>query len=372
VAESIMRPDGFHRAKCLLAACFMVLVATATFGADTTAIEGTVHDAEGHPVPECRVVARLAEGTAVFISAPSDTAGHYAVDVPTGERYVLVALISPVGVRVGLPEAEPLIAAGGQLFRDLQVEFPAAPRPRTGMNAAGGVDRLFLSFVEDPAMTDGQYLEVQASAARDSTAADLDAVAITAAFTFAGLPRIEVGARTGYGETSSGGLGDGSGAQDLELWGKFHLRRSANARWDVAVGALVTVPTGDEKAGLSADSTRAEWFVAASRTFASAIVIGHAGVAANEGGEIAGTPLDGEVAASAGLGLLVPFSTAASAVFEVSYDGARFEQTDSESRILAGMNWQVHLRGKVRAAVAAGLDDTSADAELIVGYAFAF
>ena len=79
-----------------------------------------------------------------------------------------------------------------------------------------------------------------------------------------------------------------------------------------------------------------------------------------------------EVAASAGLGLLVPFSATASAVFEVSYDGARFEQSDSESRILAGMNWQVHLRGKVRAAVAAGLADRSADAEFIVGYAFVF
>jgi len=339
---------------------------------DTTAIEGTILDAEGNPVPECRVVARLADGTAVFISAPSDNAGHYVVEVPTGDRYVLIALISPVGVRVGLPEAEALNAAGGPLSRDLQVRFPVAPHPRMGMKATGGVDRLFLSFVEDPALTDGQYLEVQADAARDNDAADLEAVRIIAAFSFAGLPRVEVGARTGYGETSSGGSGDGSGAQDLELWGKFHLRRSANARWNVAVGALITVPTGDEDAGLSADSTRAEWFVAASRTFATAIVIGHAGVAANEGGELGGTPLDGEVAASAGLGLLVPLSGAASAVFEVSYDGARFEQTDSESRVLAGMNWQVHLRGKLRAGLAAGLADGSPDAELIVGYALAF
>lgn len=138
------------------------------------------------------------------------------------------------------------------------------------------------------------------------------------------------------------------------------------------MGALITLPTGDEEAGLSADSTRAEWFVAASRTFAAAIVIGHAGVAANEGGELAGRPLDGEIAASAGLGLLVPLSGRASAVFEASYDGARFERTDSESRILAGVNWQIHLRGKLRAALVAGLADASPDAELIVGYALTF
>jgi hypothetical protein len=285
---------------------------------------------------------------------------------------VLIAAISSIGVRVGLPDAEPLSATGGRLSRDLQVRFPVASHPRMGMNATGTIDRLFLSFVEDPALTDGPYFEVQADVIRDDDAADLEAVKIVAAFTFTGLPRVEVGARTGYAEISSGGSGDESGAQDLELWGKFHLRRSANARWNVAVGALITVPTGDEDAGLSADSTRAEWFVAASRTFAAAIVIGHAGVVANEGGELAGTPLDGELAASAGLGLIVPLSGAASAVFEVSYDGARFEQTDSESRILAGMNWQVHLRGKLRAALAAGLSDASPDAELIVGYAFEF
>jgi hypothetical protein len=230
---------------------------------------------------------------------------------------------------------------------------------------------LFLSFVEDPALVGPQYWELQTDAAADNEAADLRVVRVVAAFTFRGLPRVEVGARSGYGEIRPSGADSESGALDLDLWGKLQVVRSADGKWDVAAGALMKLPAGDEDAGLGRDATQSELFVAASRTLKSVVLIGHVGLVTSEDGAVAGAFLDGEVTASSGLGVLVPLSSDASLVFEASYDGARFEQTDSESRVLAGLNWQVHPRGKVRAALAAGLADASADAQLIAGYALA-
>ena len=90
------------------------------------------------------------------------------------------------------------------------------------------------------------------------------------------------------------------------------------------------------------------------------------------GGEIAGVPLTGQIAASAGLGLLLPLSDEASVVLEASYDGARFEGLDADARLLAGLNWQIHPTGKLRAALATGLADVSPDVQLVAGYAFVF
>ena len=335
-----------------------------------TTVEGRIFDAAGEPVADCRVVARIAEGTEVFISSRSDAEGRYSIVVPSGESYVIVALIAPTGARVTLPE--PLQANLARVSRDLRIPLADTPGPRIGVNRLGGADRLFMSFVEDPALVGPQYWELQIGAAADNEAADLRVVRIVAAFTFRGLPRVEVGARSGYGEIRPSGADSESGALDLDLWGKLQLVRSANGRWDVAAGALMKLPTGDEDGGLGRDATQSELFVAASHRLKSVVLIGHVGIVTSEDGTVAGAFLDGEVTASTGLGVLVPLSSDASLVFEASYDGARFEQTDSESRVLAGLNWQVHPRGKVRAALAAGLADASADAELIAGYAVAF
>lgn len=339
---------------------------------DTTSIEGKIFDTTGEPVADCRVVARIAEGTEVFISAPSDAEGRYSVVVPSGESYVIVALIAPTGARLTLPDPERLQANGARVSRDLSIALAEAPGPRVGANRAGGADRLFLSFVEDPALVGPRYGELQVDAAADNDLADTRVVRAVAAFTFRGLPRVEVGARWGYGEFRPSGSDSESGALDLDLWGKLQVARSADGRWDVAAGALMKLPVGDEDAGLGRDATQSELFVAASRASESVVLIGHVGLVTSEDGAVAGAFLDGEVTASSGVGVLVPLSTDASLVFEASYDGARFEQSDSQSRVLAGLNWQVHPRGRVRAALAAGLADASADAELIAGYAVDF
>jgi len=59
-----------------------------------------------------------------------------------------------------------------------------------------------------------------------------------------------VKADAGYGEIRPGGADSESGALDLDLWGKLQLIRTADGKWDVAAGALMKLPTGDDDAGL--------------------------------------------------------------------------------------------------------------------------
>ena len=86
--------------------------------------------------------------------------------------------------------------------------------------------------------------------------------------------------------------------------------------------------------------------------------------------ELFGDPRDGGTSVSLGVGLLVPLSADASLVFEAGYDGERLKGTESDSLLLVGLDWQVHWRGKLRAALAAGIEGSSVDGRLIVGYAF--
>ena len=83
-------------------------------------------------------------------------------------------------------------------------------------------------------------------------------------------------------------------------------------------------------------------------------------------------PLDGEISASAGVGVVMPFRPEMSLVVEANYDGAHFDETDSETNLLFGINWQVRTYGRVRAALSTGLDDRSADIRVIAGYAFTY
>lgn len=366
--------NGAFQRATLWGLCLVIAGAGNVLAAQggTTTVAGKVLDEAGAPVAGCRVVARVAEGTEAFISSRSDAEGRYSVVVPSGRSYVIVALIAPSGTRMTLPEPERLQADVARVSRDLRIPLVGLPGRRIGVNRLGGADRLFLSFVEDPTLVGPQYWELQVDAAADNDAADLRVLRVVAAFTFQGLPRVEVGARSGYGEIRPGGADSESGALDLELWGKLQLIRSADGKWDVAAGALMKLPTGDDDAGLGRDATQSELFVAASRTLESVVLVGHVGLATSEDGAVAGAFLDGEVAASSGLGLLVPLSSDASLVFEASYDGARFEQSDPESRVLAGLNWQLQPHGRLRVALAAGLADASADAELIAGYAVGF
>ncbi len=359
-------------AALLLAVCCMAIPAMAAGNEENqdqaeVALQGQITNAAGMPVPECRVVARVAEGSDVFISLPSDKDGRYEIPVPVGGRYKIVALVSPTGGRVAV-DTGTLEADSGRVDADLRLPMPVAPQPRRVMKDLGGVDRMFLSFVEDPALALRQHWEAQA-AVGDFDGVDRYDSRLVAAFQFPGLPRAEFGLRGGFrGLEGRSFVPDDSGISDLDVWAKVHAYRSTNNRTDLGFGALLTFPTGDPDSGLGDDAVQSKVFVTLSYAMRFAALIAHAGVRTADDGERFGLPLEGEVSPAGGVGLLFPFSTRFSMVLEAKYDGERFKNTEAESQALVGLNWRVSRVGVLRFAVAGGLEDGSPDSEIVFGY----
>lgn len=357
------------RPRATAAALAMFVAGLAAAAPADSRVEGRITDAAGTPTPGCRVIARATEGTTVFVSPPSDGEGRYAVEVPARSSYVLIALILSDGVRVALEESTPLAVGDGALIHDVTLPLPVDTGPPENARQEGPPDRFFLSFVEDPALAHYRHYEVQADYA-DFDFGDRTLLRGIVAMQFAGVPRVEVGARGGVVRLDIDGLADESGPTDLDVWGKFQLWRSADARIDLAVGAIATLPLGDEGKGLGGDAFQSKLFFSTSCSWERAVLVAHAGVATAEDGAAFGAALDGKIAGAAGVGVLVPFAPGVTAVFEANYEGERFADVDADANALAGVNWRLRPHGTLRLAASVGLGERADLAQIVVGYAF--
>ena len=86
-------------------------------------IEGAVQDVEGDPVVGARVVYRLIDSEGVFISQPTDGAGRYLLELPSGERCHPVAVVVSDGTRVALGEVAPARAVSG-MSQQITIDIP--------------------------------------------------------------------------------------------------------------------------------------------------------------------------------------------------------------------------------------------------------
>ena len=347
------------------------LLATAAQAAPM--LEGRILDADGNPIPECRVIAREAEGATFFVSPPSDGEGHWSIELPAQASYVLVAAVSPTGGRVELADDTPFQVGASPVTRDITLDMAMAPDPRNAVKETedAGVDRFFLSFVEDPALAQYRHYEVRLDY-RDVGFGESPLLEGIVALQLAAVPRVELGARGGFADIDIDGLVDDSGATDLDIWGKFHMWRSGDTRMDLSLGVISTLPTGDPDAGLGRDAVQSKVFVGGSYAWASSLFVMSMGFAAAENGEVLGANLEGEVAPTASVGLMVPFARGMSAVFEASYEGERFKDIGANSQLLAGLNWRFRDWGQIRLAGSKGVGETSDLARIIVGFAFGF
>jgi len=263
------------------------------------------------------------------------------------------------------------------LFALVLIALPAIVNAETQTSnpALNDPDRLFLGFVEDAAIVSQQRWEGQFQVLDGLT--ESDAVDITALYgiaAFQPISDLEVGGRVGFGESDIAGFdGDGSGATDLDLWAKYYLGASdENTDW--TVGGVITVPTGDDTAGLGADAFAVSGFGAMRHRLNKATVVAHVGLQMNGDGRAFGSTvdLDGQFAVQLGAGVIAPFTNRLSLVGELVYRGERFDGLDDDGRLLGGVNWKVGQRGMVRGAVGVGLLDAAPDGQLIVGYAVNF
>jgi hypothetical protein len=228
--------------------------------------------------------------------------------------------------------------------------------------------RLFHGFIEDATVVDNQWWEAWAEY---SEGEGLDTFLIRGIAAFQPWENIELGATVGFGNSSADGGGlDGSGATDLDLWGKYHFGGGGSTEF--AAGAVVTVPTGDDTAGLGFDAFSFGAFGSMRQRYERWILSAHAGVRVNGDGQIFGIPLDGELSPMIGFGLFYPHSDEVTFVVEGSFESERFDGIDSDLRLLGGVNWRLSNRGILRSAVAVGLTDGAPDAQLLLGYAVNF
>jgi hypothetical protein len=233
------------------------------------------------------------------------------------------------------------------------------------------VDRLFLAFAEDAAVIPGQWWEGQLALFDGDT---VDATVLGLVVALQPYRNLEIGGSVGFGDTDGPGFyPDGSGATDLDVWGKWNFGSpGGNRKTEFAVGAVATVPTGDDTAGLGEDAFHFGLFGSFRHRMDGADVTGYAGLRANGNGNISGFPLEGKTSALLGAGIVIPVKDRLSVIGETTLETERFERTDEDFRVLGGINWHATDRGIVRGAVGLGLTDGAPDAQIVFGYAHTF
>ena len=247
--------------------------------------------------------------------------------------------------------------------------LPAVPALAAAARPAAH-DRLFLSFVEDGTIVENQWWEGQL----EFTDGDvIDATVLRGIVALRPWDDVEVGARVGFGSTDTpDGLPDGDGGTDLALWGKVRLN-SGIEELEFTAGGIVTVPTGDDTAGLGFDAFSLAAFGAIRRAYPEAIVSAHLGLRLNGDGSVLGSPeLAGAPSSLAGVGVIAPRSDRLSVVGELDFEGKRFEGGENDARLLGGVNWRLRNAATLRGALAVGLADGAPDMQATVGYAVRF
>ena len=236
-------------------------------------------------------------------------------------------------------------------------------------------DRLFLGFAKDATLADQQWWEGQLVI---SSYNDLDTVVANLVFAVRPIDRFEFGGMVGFGDsdlpTPFNDL-EGTGATDLELWGKYALGSMQDGA-DLAVGVTVTIPTGDDSAGLGRDSFDVGAFFSSRKAMEGFDLVGHVGANFHGDGRILGVDLDGKVSAELGVGFIFPMSETISLVAEGLVETAQYKNAgdlgDTSTSILGGVDWKLGTSGMLRGALALGLTDGAPDTQLILGYAARF
>ncbi len=236
-------------------------------------------------------------------------------------------------------------------------------------------DRLFLGFAKDATLADQQWWEGQLVVTDQN---DLDTVVAKLVMAIRPIDRFEFGGTVGFGDsdlpTPSNDL-EGTGATDLELWGKYALGSLEDGS-DLAVGLTVTVPTGDDTAGLGRDSFVIGAFFSSRKAMEGFDLVGHVGANFHGDGRIFGVDLDGKVSAELGIGFIFPMSDTISLVAEGQLETDQYKNAgdfgDTDTRILGGVDWKLGANGMFRGSLALGLTDGAPDTQLSLGYAARF
>lgn len=268
-----------------------------------------------------------------------------------------------------------LLLAAIAVVRSMAWAQDSAPAPAASPAAETAPEisqRLFLSFFEQATLVHSQWWEGQLEYDDGSKDIPVDIFLARGVVAFHPIKTLEVGGRVGFGSTDAPpGQNDGSGATDLDVYGKW-VFPNASQNTSFAAGLVATVPTGDDAVGLGFNSFSTEAFGSVAHSFGDVVVGGNLGVRLNGDGEFQGVDLNGKTSFKFEASAIFPLANRVSLVAEAAFETDRFDEVSSSTEALAGINWRAFSRGIFRAAVAAGLSDGSPDFRVITSYAFAF
>ena len=254
------------------------------------------------------------------------------------------------------------------LLAGLLLAVPATSAQSSNQATIDKTDRLYLGFAEEAALVDRQWWEGRIEFLDGD---GFDATILRGTAAFQPWDGFELGGTVGFGDSDNSGLGpDGSGATDLDLWGKFHFGERDGT--DFAAGVKLIVPTGDDTAGLGFDAFGAGGFISGRREMDGWTLAGNLGLNFNDDGRIFGLDVDGETSFVVGAAALVPIGTKTTFVGEARYESERFDGLDSDTRIHGGFNIRVNDGGIFRVGFGLGLTDGAPDGQLTAGYAATF
>lgn len=100
-------------------------------GGPQGSLSGLVLDPTGEPAEGFRLVFRSDPGQVEYTSPPSDPMGKYAISLPAGGSYVLIAALAPDGTRLEVPQLPPIPVEQG--VRRLDVRFRRSSPDRGAM-----------------------------------------------------------------------------------------------------------------------------------------------------------------------------------------------------------------------------------------------
>jgi len=277
-----------------------------------------------------------------------------------------------------LRRLRPLLLALVTIAAAAQASLAADPAADTAKPASSSTkpeytDRLFLAFFQEASLVPSQWWEGQLEYSNGGHDFPVDAFVARGVVAFRPVKTLEVGGRVGFGTTSANGNEpDGSGATDLDIYGKW-LFPDVASNLDVSVGALFTIPTGDNTAGLGLDTFSSQLFGGINYRLETMAFGGHLGVRLNGDGSFqnSGT-LHGKASIEMGLSAVFKLASQVSIIGEAQLETDRYDEADSTAQLLAGINWRAFNRGVFRGALAFGLSDGAPDYRVMLGYAYTF
>ncbi len=245
---------------------------------------------------------------------------------------------------------------------------PRAQEETTRSQRVDSANRLFARFVEDAAVIPSFWLEGQAGYSGNQAAFLADAPGASQSdllragpvFAFNVAEDFEFGARFSLAHRDPD-VGDAeTGLTDLDLWGKIAV---VSEPVSVALGLLVTAPTGSEDRFLGTGETDVEVFAALRKDFAPVTLAGHVGARVNQDPDFPDVEIEANSSLLLGAAALFPAGRRLVLMVEWAFETERVDGSAADSRLLGGFEYRLDPGFAVRGAAGGGLSDGAPDVE---------